>query len=312
MDENIKGGNSTTESSEGSSKSARIVAAGLAVAGALTPKDAVSAMTVDNYDSNTAPVVETTGKTSEEMYSTPGIEAVREDQMMPSVQEIDPITEKGGIVFPGIDYEFMVVSPLGAYGPDGTYYPNALPEGGIISIGGVEAEVTYNTGYFPEGITFLNFPSGEGLEAGQVFPYMAFVPYNRAFRGTNFAENHQGSKEKTVYSDSRKGGVSYVVMPIVVSGRVSTIFPPDVENGKIIEGPTKSLKLAAKGITTDTSGGVDWLFCSLSQKEDGKVLLKVEAILINDGSGAGVYMDPQGVPIEMASKLRSAGWDSEF
>lgn len=156
--------------------------------------------------------------------------------------------EKGDITQPDFTIE---ADTLGAYDEHGNFYPNAIPEGGIVKIGGIPMKVKYGAQidpYFNEQ-GFLSFTDDDSLRVGKIFSWGAFIPnteYGKPFKATNYPGLHQGSKEGEIYTDMRGEDPSVYVVLLSVVG-----YPNDILPDKIVEG--KKVFEAAKGFAVDTS-----------------------------------------------------------
>lgn len=314
MDTNPENKDLENESPRETSKPANIVAAGFAVASVLTPKDVVPpVLNVD--DSSIAPMQESIGKTSEEMYSTPGIEEVGPDQLVAPVENSslnDAIAEKGGVIMGGYDYYVAPDSTLGVTDSKdpNVFYPDALPKGGFLNLGGVKVKVTYNSGYFPE-VGLLNFPSQGGLpKVGEVLPYMWFLPseaYGKAYRALPYAASLPGALESDVYIDGREAGASYVVMPMVTVGNSMSITPPETdvdENGKerVIGSTSEGFSIDSNNSLGSSTGYVTWVLAKMTNTSQEYLDLEVLGVIQNSSDGKGIYVEKENLPQDVIDR----------
>jgi len=212
-----------------------------------------------DIEANVVPIVESINTDNTD---SPVVEEVPSDQVFQMNTESFNEEDPGGVIIPGMDYQFEVTSKLGAYDKHGTFYPEALPEKGILSIGGVQMKITYESGYFDE-VSFLGMSSS--LKIGKVFPYLAYIPsfgYGKAFNATNFAELTQGSESGTIYTNTREDPIpTYLVAPTIV-GFPNKILPDRVEEGKKINEIPEGFPIEVSGLTqTDTGYLGFYNFC---------------------------------------------------
>ncbi len=220
-----------------------------------------------------------------------------------SESEKEIIEERGGIFLNGVDYTFTVESPLGAYDKYGNLYQGAIPEGGILNVNGAKFKLTYETGYFDE-VTFLYSPEGSSLKAGQIFPYMIFLPsdaYGKAFRAVNYADSPKNI-ERDIYTDTREPAATYLVMPIITTSH-SDILPPSVdENGNIINKEYESFVIEPGGTTGSTTGYLSWAIMKLTKDSD-KDYFDLEFLGIQAPSSDNkLYMELEKVPDDIVDK----------
>ena len=288
------------------SKASRIGTAGLLLGSVFTPKDADIGKVYTKYAENPS-IVKTFDEQEEpfQFEKVSPVEYVTLGDSDSGLSEIEKeiIEKRGGIFLDKVDYSFAVDSPLGAYDKYGNFYSNSIPEGGILNVNGAKFKLTYETGYFDE-VTFLYAPNEDTLVAGQIFPYMIFLPseaYGKSFRVVNYADSPK-SIERDIYTDTREPGATYLVMPVITTSH-SDILPPSVdENGNIVNRENKSFNIEPGGTTGSTTGYLSWAFMKLT-KDEGNDYFNLEFLGIQAPSSDNkLYMELDNAPSDIIER----------
>lgn len=216
-------------------------------------------------------------------------------------KEREVIEERGGIFLGQFDYMLKRDSPLGAYDQYGNFYSTAIPEGGTFNLDGLKFQITYETGYFEE-ITFLHDSNDGTLIAGQVLPYIVFLPsdaYGKAFKVTNYADSSKGI-HREVYTDTREKNAGYAVMPVVTTFP-SSILPPSVnEKGGITIGEYEKFNIKPARTTGSTTGYLSWVLMKVTHSPDSGFTLETLGIL-EPSSDNKLYMEFGNLPEDLVS-----------
>lgn len=200
---------------------------------------------------------------------TPLVEEVPSDQVyqMKAVsldeEVLDWEFEEGDIQ--QMDYNVEPISPLGAYDKYRNYYADALPEDGQISLGGIPIPIK-SGGYFEENGFSVFSPE---LKIGKVFPYMAYIPndeYGKAFMATNYPELHQGTEEKTIYTDTRGEVPPVYMVMLTIVGYPNSVFPDKIENGQKINEIPQGFKIQTSGLTRTDTGYLGFKLFAVREK----------------------------------------------
>ena len=219
-------------------------------------------------------------------------------------QQKKAIEAKGGIFLGGVDYTISSIdSSLGAYDQYGNYYSGAIPEGGILNAGGVKFKLTYETKYFDE-VTFLYAPDGSSLKAGQIFPYMVFLPpeaYGKAFIAMNYADSSK-STVREIYTDTREPA-TYVAMPVITTSPADIISPYYFNaDGDMVMDNSKSFQILPGGTTGSTTGYLSWAIMKLT-KDESKDYFDLELLgILTVGSDNKLFMELNDVPTDIVER----------
>lgn len=231
---------------------------------------------------------------------TPVIEEVpKENIFQLSTESFDEeenpewVYEKGDIN--QIDYTVEAGSPLGATDRYGNYYPNALPEGGTILLGGVPMIIKYG-GYYDQN-AFLSFTDKDDLSVGKTLSDASLLSanqYGKAFDSVNTPELHQGTEEKKVYTDTRGDDSeksSYGVVLTVV-GFPNSILPDRLHNGKKVYETPNGFRINRSGVTETEKGFLAETLFKIKVDEEGKFVFEVLGIL----KGNQISFEPTSLP----------------
>jgi hypothetical protein len=187
-------------------------------------------------------------------------------------KEENPLRDEDEIT--NIDYSFKVTSPLGAYDKHGVFYPDALPEGGIIDLGGFTMDTTYEGGFFvePEEVGFLGFSSE--LKVGKMFPYLSYVPssaYGKNYKLHNLPENLPARKTKNMAINYDKD-IIYMIGYAITTGDPNSVLPDKVEDGVVINETAKGFRVDGAGSNQEEIAYISNALFGLTE-EDGKNIL---------------------------------------
>jgi hypothetical protein len=201
-----------------------------------------------------------------------------------------------------VDYDIKPSSPLGAKDEYGNFYPDAVPEGGTILVGGVPMTVKY--GEYYDQNAFLFFTSD--LRVGTILPCFSLLPsekYGQGFNSVNTPELHQGTQEKKIFTDiksSESEEVSYGVALTVV-GFPNDILPDREHNGRLVYETPDGFSIIRSGLTETEKGYLAETLVKVIFGKDGKFTFEVLGIL----KGNSISFDPDSLPeyiAELAGK----------